>query len=247
MAEIVNTTVTRDTIKRLAKDVREIMKNPLEEHGIHYVHDETHMLKGQAMIIGPKDTPYENGYYFFELEFPPDYPHRPPKVTYCTNDGMTRFNPNLYKSGKVCISVLNTWRGEQWTACQTISSILLVLCTTLNNKPLLNEPGVKENHRDYSSYDKIITYKNFRIAILEMLNGNMVKRQFPLFSETIENNFINNYGDIMKNLDTSRIEDTTLQTSLYNMTVHINYARTEEHLRIIYKKMKLRRDNKDII
>ena len=67
MAEIVNTTVTRETIKRLAKDVREIMKNPLEEHGIHYIHNETHMLKGQALIIGPKDTPYENGYYFFDL------------------------------------------------------------------------------------------------------------------------------------------------------------------------------------
>ena len=143
MAAAVNTTITRETIKRLAKDVREIMKNPLEEHGIYYFHNETDMLKGQALIIGPKDTPYENGYYFFELEFPADYPHNPPAVTYCTNDGMTRFNPNLYKSGKVCISVLNTWRGEQWTGCQTISSILLVLCTILNNKPLLNEPGVR--------------------------------------------------------------------------------------------------------
>ena len=108
MAAAVNTMITRETIKRLAKDVREIMKNPLEEHGIYYFHNETDMLKGQALIIGPKDTPYENGYYFFELEFPADYPHNPPTVTYCTNDGMTRFNPNLYKSGKVCISVLNT-------------------------------------------------------------------------------------------------------------------------------------------
>ena len=149
-----DTTIGRDTVKRLSKDVRDIMRNPLEEHGIYYSHNETDMLKGQAMIVGPKDTPYENGYYFFEFQFPVDYPHRPPSVTYHTNDGRTRFNPNLYKSGKVCISVLNTWRGEQWTACQTISSILLVLCTTLNNTPLLNEPGVRKNHRDYSSYHR---------------------------------------------------------------------------------------------
>ena len=238
MAATVNTMITRETIKRLAKDVREIMKNPLDEHGIYYFHNETDMLKGQALIIGPKDTPYENGYYFFDLEFPADYPHNPPTVTYCTNDGMTRFNPNLYKSGKVCISVLNTWRGEQWTGCQTISSILLVLCTVLNDKPLLNEPGVRMNHRDYPSYHLIITYKNFRIAILEMLRGTMVKRQFPLFSEIIESNFVDNYDNIMKSLDASRIEDVTLRTNLYNMTVDINYAKTEEDLKTLYQKLK---------
>tara|TARA_R110002072_G_scaffold63612_3_gene158053 strand:- start:626 stop:1342 length:717 start_codon:yes stop_codon:yes gene_type:complete len=238
MAEVVNQVIKKETIRRLVKDVREIIKNPLEEHGIYYFHNETDMLKGQAMVIGPKGTPYENGYYFFELDFPADYPHSPPKVTYFTNDGMTRFNPNLYKSGKVCISVLNTWRGEQWTACQTISSILLVLCTTLNNEPLLNEPGVRKNHRDYDSYHQIITYKNFRIAIVEMLKGTMVRRQFPLFSDIIKKNFVDNYNDIMKNLDTGQIENITLQTSLYNMTVSINYEKVKEELNTLYQKLK---------
>lgn len=238
MAAIVNATIGRETIRRLAKDVRDIMRNPLDEHGIYYFHNEEDMLKGQALIVGPKDTPYENGYYFFELEFPSDYPHRPPTVTYCTNDGMTRFNPNLYKSGKVCISVLNTWRGEQWTGCQTISSVLLALCTILNDKPLLNEPGVRTNHRDYSSYHLIVTYKNFRIAILEMLKGTMVKRQFPLFSKIIEDNFVNSYSSIMKNLDTCRIENVTLQTGLYNMNVSIDYSKAEDGLKILYQKLK---------
>ena len=238
MSEVVNTVVKKETIRRLVKDVREIIKNPLEDHGIYYFHNETDMLKGQAMVIGPKGTPYENGYYFFELDFPADYPHSPPKVTYFTNDGMTRFNPNLYKSGKVCISVLNTWRGEQWTACQTISSILLVLCTTLNNEPLLNEPGVRKNHRDYDSYHQIITYKNFRIAIVEMLKGTMVRRQFPLFSDIIKKNFVDNYNDIMKNLDTGQIENITLRTSLYNMTVSINYEKVKEELNTLYQKLK---------
>jgi|TARA_B110000046_G_C12965642_1_gene386565 ubiquitin-protein ligase len=238
MAEVVNQVIKKETIRRLVKDVREIIKNPLEEHGIYYFHNETDMLKGQAMVIGPKGTPYENGYYFFELDFPADYPHSPPKVTYFTNDGMTRFNPNLYKSGKVCISVLNTWRGEQWTACQTISSILLVLCTTLNNEPLLNEPGVRKNHRDYDSYHQIITYKNFRIAIVEMLKGTMVRRQFPLFSDIIKKNFVDNYNDIMKNLDTGQIENITLRTSLYNMTVSINYEKVKEELNTLYQKLK---------
>ena len=35
--------VTSDTIKRLAKDVKDIMKNPLTDNGIYYTHDETNI------------------------------------------------------------------------------------------------------------------------------------------------------------------------------------------------------------
>ena len=94
--------------KRLLLDVADIMKSPLTEQGIHYIHDEGDMYKGTAMIIGPGDTPYENGFYFFKFKFPKEYPYKPPTLTYCTNDGVTRFNPNLYRSGKVCVSILNT-------------------------------------------------------------------------------------------------------------------------------------------
>lgn len=89
--------VTRDTIKRLAKDVKDIIKNPLTDNGIYYAHDENNILKGYAMIVGPPDTPYAGGYYFFMFQYPHDYPFKPPVVTYHTNDGVTRFNPNLYR------------------------------------------------------------------------------------------------------------------------------------------------------
>ena len=94
----------------------------------------------------------------FEFKFPANYPVSPPKLTYLTNDGSTRFHPNLYRNGKVCLSVLNTWRGEGWTSCQTIRSILLILVTLFHNKPLLNEPGIKESHHSFIPYNKIITY-----------------------------------------------------------------------------------------
>ena len=40
------------------------------------------------------------GAYMFEFTYPTEYPFVPPKVTYLTNDGKTRFNPNLYRNGK---------------------------------------------------------------------------------------------------------------------------------------------------
>jgi ubiquitin-conjugating enzyme E2 Z len=129
------TTLTKATITRLLHDVKNIIKNPLTENGIYYVHDDEDMLKGYALIIGPSDTPYFGGNYFFEINYPTNYPHSPPHVIYCTNGDNIRFNPNLYTNGKVCVSILNTWRGEQWTSCQTISTLLLTLCTLLCKDP----------------------------------------------------------------------------------------------------------------
>ena len=51
------TFVPKTAINRLLKDVRNIIKNPLTEQGIYYVHDDTDILKGYAMIVGPSETP----------------------------------------------------------------------------------------------------------------------------------------------------------------------------------------------
>ncbi len=162
--------ISKETISRLLKDVKHILKNPLVDNGIYYIHDDVDMLKGYALIIGPNDTPYFGGNYFFEFSYPTDYPHSPPKVKYLTNSNNIRFNPNLYVCGKVCVSLLNTWSGDQWTSCQTISTVLLTLCTLLCENPLLNEPGVIKGHKDLENYNEIIEFANLDIAICDIVN-----------------------------------------------------------------------------
>ncbi len=216
-------TLSKDTIKRLVKDVREIMKTPLTSHGIHYHHSKDDILCGQAMIIGPADTPYEQGYYFFDFKFPVDYPHKPPVVTYHTNDGFTRFNPNLYKSGKVCISILNTWKGDQWTGCQSISSILLALCTLLHSKPLLNEPGLSENHFDFKKYNDILTFMNFKVAMVQMMKKDYIKNRFPELYEIMVDDFIKNYDKIIGLFHKKTTKNTFIITNVYNMSASIDY------------------------
>ena len=137
--------INKAAIKRIANDVKYIINNEhsLSLENIYYKHDEENILKGYALIIGQKHTPYGYGYYFFEFNFPDNYPFSPPVVRYLTNDGTMRFNPNLYTNGKVCLSILNTWSGESWTSCQTISSVLLTLSIVLCENPLLNEPCVQ--------------------------------------------------------------------------------------------------------
>jgi len=186
--------------KRLLKDVVDIIKNPLEDNGIYYKHDEDNMLCGYALIIGPEKTLYNYGNYLFKFEFPRDYPFSPPKLTYLTNNGHTRFHPNLYISGKVCLSILNTWRGEQWTSCQTIRSILLTLVTLFHNKPLLNEPGLTEKYKDFNKYNEIIQYENYNTAILSLLKKKISLKIYELFKNEITKNYEKNKSTIENQL-----------------------------------------------
>ena len=59
--------IGKDNVKRLLNDVKDIILHPLHDNGIYYIHDDEDMLKGYAMIIGPEETPYFGGFYFFEF------------------------------------------------------------------------------------------------------------------------------------------------------------------------------------
>jgi ubiquitin-protein ligase len=54
------------SLKRIVLDYKDLLDDPIEN--IFYYAEEDNMYKGYALIIGPKDTPYENGFYFFEFK-----------------------------------------------------------------------------------------------------------------------------------------------------------------------------------
>lgn len=209
--------INNSTIKRIANDVKFIMNNTLSlsSENIYYKHDEENIMKGYALIIGQKDTPYGYGYYFFEFIFPNNYPFAPPEVHYLTNDGTMRFNPNLYTNGKVCLSVLNTWAGESWTACQSIYSLLLTLSSILSVNPLLNEPGIKEGHDDVKKYNYLVSYKNIEFAICKVIKivcfnepSNINKAHILImnkFKTIISETFINNKDKIIEFINNNRV------------------------------------------
>lgn len=232
--------ITKETISRLVRDIKDITNNPLSDHGIYYKHDEEDMLKGLALIVGPEDTPYFGGYYLFDVQYPHNYPYSPPTITFCTNNGLVRFNPNLYIGGKVCISILNTWRGEQWTSCQTISTVLLSLSSLLCKSPLLNEPGCRPGHMDELNYIKIIEYANVEVAICDIINKHAQRYhvRFDVFTEDMNRHFIKNYDAIMQFLTRRHSESGgrayIVSTTLYNMRVTINYKTLINKLQICY-------------
>ena len=99
----------------------------------------------RCLIAGPASTPYEDGAFFFDILLPPKYPSVPPKVHFHSHG--ERMNPNLYDSGKVCLSLLGTWTSgdatERWSPKR--SSVLQVLLSIqaliLVDHPYFNEPG----------------------------------------------------------------------------------------------------------
>jgi len=220
--------ISVETTKRILKDIKQLIKSPLDDNGIYYKHDETNMLRGYALIIGPKDTPYFGGYYFFIFDFPIDYPYSPPKVKYMTNDGIVRYNPNLYKCGKVCVSILNTWTGDKWSSCQTITSVLLTLCSLLNDAPLLNEPGFQKIHADFKPYQEIIEYKNIDFAVCQIIKN--VPKDFEFFYPIMKEAFIKNYVSLCEIVASKNKEAKILRTNIYSLTITIDYDSLEHKL-----------------
>ena len=224
-------------VKRLISDIKDLKRNNLSKEGIYYEHDETNILRGYALIIGSKDTPYEYGNFLFIFDFPQDYPHSPPIVKFSTNDGIVRFHPNLYRNGKVCLSILNTWKGEQWTGCQTIRSVLLTVASILENNALINEPGISINHKDVKIYDMIVKYKTLETAIFKLINKNIyVDEKFDIFEDLIKDKFKENYLNIMNSFD--KIDNTEQLTSgVYGLNIRINKDKLSNNLFNLFKKI----------
>ena len=130
--------------KRLLKDIRDAKSQTLQDQGIWYSFQEESILKGTAMIRGPSGTPYEHCLFFFSFEFPSDYPFSPPKVLFLTGDDYTRMHPNLYREGKVCLSILGTFPGPSWSASQSLTTILMNLLALLDDNPLSHEPAYEK-------------------------------------------------------------------------------------------------------
>ena len=217
--------ISKEAISRLARDVKDLVKNPLHDSGIYYKHDDTDMLSGYAMIIGPPDTPYHGGYYFFKINFPVDYPHVPPKVLFCTTSPNVRFNPNLYANGKVCLSILNTWFGDSWSSCDTLRTILLQLCLVFTENPLMNEPGVHAIHRDCNPYRRAIEFVNIDAAIINIITKKpgYYESFFDLFYSIIQDHFSKRYNDIVRFIQDKGPGTEIVRIRMYDMIVEIDY------------------------
>ncbi|KAJ1568139.1 Baculoviral IAP repeat-containing protein 6 [Cladochytrium tenue] len=162
--------------------------------------DETRLDCAKVIITGPSGTPYAYGMYEFDVFFPEEYPASPPHVLFkTTGGGSVRFNPNLYNCGKVCLSLLGTWRGsasESWHAGNStfLQVLISIQCMILCDLPFFNEPGY--GMPDATNPQSVVYNRSVRIncarwAILEQLRhpphgfADVVKTHFRICRSSI--------------------------------------------------------------
>ncbi|KAL2421102.1 Ubiquitin-conjugating enzyme E2 Z [Exophiala dermatitidis] len=169
--------MSNQTILRISREITQIQQG--SDLSIAVACQEQDVRRVKALIIGPHGTPYEYGFFEFSITFGAEYPSKPPKVeAKTTNGGRTRFNPNIYAGGKVCLSILGTWHGErpgeEWSSAQGLESILWSIQSLMSNNPYENEPGYEnakgtEDNKMNDLYCAKIRHETLRVAVIQKL------------------------------------------------------------------------------
>ena len=213
-------------------------KETLEKEGLffHFNLKENIDTRYTMLIIGPDDSPYVGGYYYFNCQLPDRYPFFPMKILSKTQGGGIRKHPNLYVNGKCCFSFLGTWQGPPWTACQNPKTVGISIRSVLTNNPITNEPGW-ENKSDSSTklYETIIRYFNIRYAVIEILDN--IPDKLKYFEKNMHDLFLKNYDKFLAEVELLKYLDKTKITSpVYSFDIFIDYNDLKDKLKNLFTK-----------
>jgi len=125
---------------RIKKDLDEIQRNAPERCSAGPVNN--NLYDCQASIMGPPRTPYQDGVFFLTINFPQDFPIKPPEVSFKTRI----YHPNVNSKGNLGLDIL----ADQWTPTLTISQVLLSISSLLT-VPNLDNALVPEIAKQYSN------------------------------------------------------------------------------------------------
>ena len=149
------------SIKRLQNELKQLLKEP--NYFFSVFPNDKNFHKWDIILIGPPDTLFEGFIIKAEMEFPTEYPSKPPHFKFITN----LFHPNVYTDGKVCISILHEGVdefgyesvSERWNPSQSVNSILMSILSMLaapNFDSPANVDASKLWKNNLNEYKKII-------------------------------------------------------------------------------------------
>ena len=184
-------------VSRIQKEFQ-ILKKSIsltKDASIFFCIQKNNVNKIRFIISGPKGTPYEYGLLIFDMTMGPEFPSKAPVVNF-SNNGGKRFNPNLYDSGKVCLSLLGTWggdKGETWNINTSSLNQLLISIQSqiLVDEPYYNEPGYEKSigteHGNKSSIEYNYNIRQYTLdhTMCDLLASN----KYPEFQDIINKYF----------------------------------------------------------
>ncbi|XP_040899677.1 ubiquitin-conjugating enzyme E2 E2 isoform X1 [Toxotes jaculatrix] len=109
--------------KRIQKELAEITLDPPPNCSAGPKGD--NIYEWRSTILGPPGSVYEGGVFFLDIAFTPDYPFKPPKVTFRTRI----YHCNINSQGVICLDILK----DNWSPALTISKVLLSICSLLTD------------------------------------------------------------------------------------------------------------------
>uniref|UniRef100_A0A8C5IYM6 Ubiquitin conjugating enzyme E2 E1 n=1 Tax=Junco hyemalis TaxID=40217 RepID=A0A8C5IYM6_JUNHY len=109
--------------KRIQKELAEITLDPPPNCSAGPKGD--NIYEWRSTILGPPGSVYEGGVFFLDITFSPDYPFKPPKVTFRTRI----YHCNINSQGVICLDILK----DNWSPALTISKVLLSICSLLTD------------------------------------------------------------------------------------------------------------------
>jgi ubiquitin-protein ligase len=189
--------ITSNQVSRLQKEFKILKKSITltKDASIFFCIQKNNINKIRFIISGPKSTPYEYGLLIFDMEMGAEFPSKPPNVNF-SNNGGKRFNPNLYDSGKVCLSLLGTWagdKGESWNInTSTLNQLLIsIQSQILVDEPYYNEPGHERSigtpygNKSSLEYNYNIRQYTLDHTMCDLLSSN----KYPEFQDIINKYF----------------------------------------------------------
>jgi ubiquitin-conjugating enzyme E2 A len=83
---------------------------------IFQVQPTNQLFNRNAVIIGPADTPFEDGTFRLVMHFEEQYPNKPPAVKFISQ----MFHPNVYATGELCLDILQ----NRWSPTYDVAAVL---------------------------------------------------------------------------------------------------------------------------
>lgn len=126
------------TAARIQKELSILVKDPPDNCSAGPSGDD--LFHWEGTIIGPTETVYEGGVFRLDIQFPKNYPFKPPKVRFLTKI----YHPNINSGGFICLDIFK----ENWSPALTITKVLLSICSLLTD-PNPDDPLVVDIADEY--------------------------------------------------------------------------------------------------